>query len=174
MDRLLAGERPTYEANETDDMALNARTKRKHIEAAVKFIPVDEAHPLDYAAGGGGAWSPSLLTIALLGGWVVVTILLLMALHSFIIIGILPVAGVFFALNQPRGVLLTDHGVAALHRNFLNSRPDAIVGLDSAATLDRAVRHQVGYTKIHVATSTVWLKDSDLRRLRQCATHGMA
>ncbi|MDQ1369295.1 MAG: hypothetical protein QOF20_1648 [Acidimicrobiaceae bacterium] len=148
-------------------MALRERVKRKHIESAIKVLPADGARPIDYALGGGGSMSPRMLVLALVGGWVVVTVLLSVALHTLVVIGAIPLVIVSFALNQPRGVLLSDRGVALLRRSFLTSRPEAVVGLDSSASLGRAVKQQAGYTRIQVGPGQVWVKDSDLTRLRQ-------
>jgi hypothetical protein len=91
-------------------VALRERVKRKHIESAIKVLPADGARPIDYALGGGGSMSPRMLVLALVGGWVVVTVLLSVALHTLVVIGAIPLVIVSFALNQPRGVLLSDRG----------------------------------------------------------------
>ncbi len=150
-------------------MALRERTKRKHMEAAAALLPRDGAQPLDYALAAGSRMAPQLLSAAVIGGWLVVTVVLSLLLHTAVIIGAIPVLVVFFALKQPRGVIVTNHGIGLLRTSFWNGRPDATIGLDGAAALNQVLRRQGGYTQVQVANNPVWLKETDRRRLQPLA-----
>jgi hypothetical protein len=148
-------------------MALSARNRRKHLKKAVTLLPPDGAQPLDYALGGAGQLPPRLLSLALLGGWVVLTVLLSVVLQSIVVVGFLPMLVLFFLLNKPRGVLLTDRGVALLKCGILNGRPTDLISVDSVEALQRRAETRGGSTKIDVAGRPVWVRDKDLAAMSQ-------
>jgi hypothetical protein len=151
-------------------MALSARNKRKHIKKALTLLPPSDAQPLDYAVGGGGALAPRFLGLMLLGGWVMITIVLSLVLRTFVAVGALPMLAVFFGVNHPRAVLLTDRGAALLKCGFLNGRPTELIGTDVAEAVARPGDHQAGATRIHLGGQHIWLRDKDLARLAAMVT----
>lgn len=147
-------------------MNLSRRNKRKHIEKAVTMLPAGAGDPLDYRLGGGGSWPPKLLIWAVVGGLVGLSALLSVALGSVTVVGVIPALVVFFALTNPRGVLVTTAGVASLSCSFLNGRPNRLLAWDTWEALTRVVDERSGHTRIAVGRDPVWLKNGELAELR--------
>jgi hypothetical protein len=149
-------------------MGLSGRNKRKHITKAMTMLPAG-ATPLDYALGGGGGMAPARLRWLMLGGWVALTVVLSLALRTFVAAGVLPVLAVWFAVNQPRGVLLSDHGLASFRCGFFNGRPDQLMGIDGLLSLDQRVASDGSSTKLRIGDDEVWLSHKDLARFLDVA-----
>jgi hypothetical protein len=149
-------------------MGLSQRTKRKHVEKAMALLPAG-ATPLDYAAGGGGAMSPSRLRAFMIVGWIGLTLLLSMLLKTLVMVGALPMIAIYYAAAKPRGVLLTDHGLASLRRGFFNGRPDQVLGRDGLLCLDHRVGTDGSNTRLQIGEDQVWLSDRDLARFLDVA-----
>jgi hypothetical protein len=145
-------------------VGLSARNKRKHIDKALTFVPQDGARALDYSLGGAGGLPPTLLRWAFAGVWVALTIVLSVLLQTFAAVGVLPMIALFFAVNKPRGVLLTDRGMASLRCGFLNGRPTSLLGLAALTALDQRIERRSGSTKLQIGDDQVWLRDADLGR----------
>jgi hypothetical protein len=149
-------------------MALSARSKRKHVTKAMTMLPAG-ATPLDYAVGGAGGMPPARLRWVMVGGWVIVTVVLSLALKTFVAVGALPMIAVYFAVNKPRGVLLSDHGLASFRCGFVNGRPTQLLGLDGLLSLDKRVGVEGASTKLRVGDDEVWLTNRDLARFLDVA-----
>jgi len=149
-------------------MALSARSKRKHVTKAMTMLPAG-ATPLDYAVGGAGGMPPARLRWVMVGGWVIVTVVLSLALKTFVVVGVLPMIAVYFAVNKPRGVLLSDHGLASFRCGFVNGRPTQLLGLDGLLSLDKRVGVEGASTKLRVGDDQVWLTNRDLARFLDVA-----
>ena len=145
-------------------MGLSARNRRKHIDKAMALLPADGARPLDYALGGAGGLPPTALRWALLAGWIGLTLVLSLALRTFAAVGVLPMLAMYFALNRPRGVLLSDRGLASLKCGFFNGRPTELAGLGPLTSLDRRLAGQANSTKLQIGADEVWVADKDLAR----------
>ena len=148
---------------------MSQRTKRKHMEKAAGLVPQDGARALDYALGGAGGLPPSLLRWGLLGGWLVVTLVLSVLLKTFVAVGVLPMIAIYFAVNKPRGVLLSDRGLASLRCGFFNGRPTGLLGLAPLTALDLRIEARSGSTKLQIGDDQVWLADKDLARFLDAA-----
>ena len=153
-------------------MAMSARNKRKHVEKAMKMLPADGSRPLDYALGGAGSLPPRLLVIAVIGGAFAISAALSFAAGGVVILGALPMLAVYFGVNRPRGVLLTDRGVASFRCGFLNGRPTDLIGVDAATVLDRPTEQRAGSSKVQIGREAVWLTNRDLTRFTTTAQTG--
>lgn len=127
------------------------------------------ALPLDYALGGGGGMAPTRLRWVVFGGWLAVAVSLSLVLDTPIAVGLLPTIAIYFAVNKPRGVLLTDHGLASLQCGFFNGRPTQVLGLDGLASLDQRVAVEGTSTRLQVGPDQVWLHNKDLKRFLEVA-----
>jgi hypothetical protein len=150
-------------------MGLSARNRRKHMAKAMALVPQDGARPLDYALGGAGSLPPALLRWTIFGGWIAVTLVLSVLLKTFVAVGFLPMLGLFFLLNKPRGVLLSDRGLASLRCGFLNGRPTDLLGLGPLISLDQRLETKAENTKLQIGDDAVWLTHKDLARFLQVA-----
>ena len=148
---------------------MSQRTKRKHMEKAAGLVPQDGARALDYALGGAGGLPPSLLRWGLFGGWLVVTLVLSVLLKTFVAVGFLPMIAIYFAVNKPRGVLLSDRGLASLRCGFFNGRPTGLLGLAPLTALDQRIEARSGSTKLQIGDDQTWLADKDLARFLDLA-----
>ena len=149
-------------------MALSARNKRKHITKAMTMLPAG-ATPRDYALGGGGGVSPARLRWLAVAGWVGLTLVLSLVFQTLVVVGALPVIAAWFAVNKPRGVLLSDHGLASFRCGFFNGRPDQLLGIDGLMALDRRVASEGSTTRLRIGHDEVWLGNKDLGRFLEVA-----
>jgi len=92
-----------------------------------------------------------------------------LALKTFVVVGVLPMIAVYFAVNKPRGVLLSDHGLASFRCGFVNGRPTQLLGLDGLLSLDKRVGVEGASTKLRVGDDEVWLTNRDLARFLDVA-----
>ena len=115
------------------------------------------------------ALAPSLLRWGLLGGWLVVTLVLSVLLKTFVAVGVLPMIAIYFAVNKPRGVLLSDRGLASLRCGFFNGRPTGLLGLAPLTALDLRIEARSGSTKLQIGDDQTWLADKDLARFLDLA-----
>jgi len=149
-----------------EHMTLSKRNKLKHIEKAMSLLPQDGARPIDYAVANAGSMPSRQLSWLLLGGWLAVSVVLSAATGAPFIIGGLPLLAVYYAINQPRGLLLTDHGIALLQCGFLNGRPNLLVSLNHASMLTQRGETRAGATHVRLGNDLVWVRDADLHRLQ--------
>ncbi len=150
-------------------MGMSQRTKRKHMEKAAGLVPQDGARILDYALGGAGGLPPSLLRWALGAGWLALTLVLSVLLQTFVSVGFLPMIAIYFAVNKPRGVILSDRGLASLRCGFFNGRPTGLLGLAPLTALDQRIDARSGSTKLQIGDDQTWLADKDLARFLDLA-----
>lgn len=147
-------------------MGLSKRNKRKHLEKAMGMVPAGSGEPVDYALGGGGRWPPTQLAWMVIGGLVGLSVLLSLLLGGLTVVGVLPALAVYFALNNPRGVVVTTTGVASMSCSFLNGRPNRLLAWDARAALNTEHGSASGYTRIAIGQDAVWVKTRDLTALR--------
>jgi hypothetical protein len=114
--------------------------------------------------------SPKLPGLLLLGGWITITVVLSALLQGFAAVGGLPMLAIFFAVNNPRGVLLTDRGVALLKCGFLNGRPTDLVSVEVPEALTHTTEQQAGATRVHIGGHHIWVRDKDLAMLNAART----
>lgn len=146
-------------------MGLSQRNRRKHITKAMTMLPAG-TNPLDYAVGGGGSAPPRLLGLATIGGAAALSVLASMLLHSVTIIGALPMLAVYFAINKPRGVLLSDRGLALFTCGFLNGRPNQLLGTTDLTPLAGGSSPRAGSLHLSMGEHPVWLPERDVARFR--------
>lgn len=147
---------------------MSTRNKRKHVTKAMSMLPAG-ATPIDYAVGGGGSIAPARLRWLMLGGWLAVTVIASLALQTFFAVGALPMIALYFAANRPRGVILSDHGLASFRCAFWNGRPDQLLGIDGLLSLDQRVAADGSSTRLRIGQDEVWLSDRDLERFLDVA-----
>jgi hypothetical protein len=143
---------------------LSDRNKRKHMDKAVELLRGDGSRPIDYVMGGGGALPSNLLLGLVLLGAIGLSVAIYAATGTVTFIGGLVLVAVYFGLNQPRGVLLTDRGVASFRCGFLNGRPTDFVGGDHVQVLQQATERKAGARRVRIAGDQVWIKDKDADR----------
>ena len=146
-------------------MALSARNKKKHMAKAISMLPQDGFRPLDYSLGGGGTYPPAQLRLIILVGWLVVTAVISVLLQTLVIVGFLPMLFLYYALNNPRGVLLADRGLASFKCSFWNGRPTKLEGMGPLTSLDQRAETRGSNTKLQIGTDAVWLSHRDLNRM---------
>jgi hypothetical protein len=149
-------------------MGISRRTKVKHVQKAMTMLPAGAA-PLDYAVGGAGSMPPSHLRWLMLAGWAGLTLVLSLLFKTFVFVGALPLIAIYFAVNQPRGVLLSDKGLASFRCGFVNGRPNQLLGIDGLTSMDRRVATEGSNTRLRIGDDEVWLSNRDLRRFLDIA-----
>jgi hypothetical protein len=143
-------------------MPLNDRNRRKHMAAAQKLLPNGTA--FGYAIGRSGA-NPSVVVTAMVVTSLAFSVVLLVATGSFVIVGLLPMLVVQHFISPPRGIVVTDAGVALTKRSLMNGMPHDVV-----ATMAHGYVHpsevSLGQVKILVGTEPVWMSRREETALR--------
>jgi hypothetical protein len=152
-------------------MNLSARNKRKHAEKAMRLLPAGNDRPIEYAIGGGGSAPPRVIGMWVVGGGVAFCVAVSLLVHGVVIVGALPMLAVYFAINEPRGVLLTERGAALFKSSFLNGQPSSLLALDASTALGRPVSRRAGSTRIQIGNQLVWLRDQDLSTFQSQFAH---
>jgi hypothetical protein len=144
------------------------RQRRKHLTKAQKLIP--EAKVQDYVFAVTGPY-PVTANLWLLVGAVGITVLLSAATGQFVAPGGLLILGVKYLLNEPRGIVLADHGVAVVKRGFVTGKPGSVLVRVAASVLEAPIVETHGkHTKIRIADQELWLKSGEHNRLRTAAS----
>jgi len=131
------------------------RARRKSIEAArPQLHPTSQ--PLAYAIGVGGP-SPGRTLGLVLGGAVAVTVALSALTGGFVAPGMVAVVAVFWAVNPPRGLVVTTNGVAVMKRSMLTGKPTEMRLLAPLAALATPVQRSGPWSAYGVGPEEVWL-----------------
>ncbi|MGH9021529.1 MAG: hypothetical protein ACRDV9_00255 [Acidimicrobiia bacterium] len=139
-------------------MSLSERYQRKSIQQAQVLLG-DEVKVLDHAPGYAGP-HPYVTVCA------IVIPVLLLALLTGRLIGGIPIILAGYAVNKPRGLVLTNQGVTVFKRSVLVGRltqPIATLPAESLTAVSAPA--QMGYLRIPLAAERVWIRDKDQRRM---------
>lgn len=139
-------------------MSLSERYQRKSIQQAQAVLG-DEVKVLDHAPGYAGP-HPYLTAAGIIGA------VLLMALLTGRLLGGIPIILAGYAINKPRGVVLTDRGFTVFKRSiFLGKLTEPMATLPATALTVEGGPKQMGYLRIPLAAERVWIREKDQRRM---------
>jgi len=144
-------------------VALRRRQRQRLAKKVQKVLP--DVRILGVGVGTAGP-DPRLLLWAFLGGYLAITLLVSLALRTFVAPGGLLSLAVFFAVSRPRYVVLTDRGVAVLKRGILRGTPKDVTARVDAGILERASAVSHERRQLDLGSERVWIKDSEVRALR--------
>ena len=147
-------------------MAMTERNRRKSVQAAQKLLP--GVNITGYAVGRAGS-NPTLVVLAMLGTLVVVVGGLMALTGTLILPGAIPVLLVQHALSPPRGVVVTDQGVALARRSVWTGRPAGIVSTMAHGYV-QPTETSMGRVKVMVGHEPVWLPTREEAILRRAMT----
>jgi hypothetical protein len=149
-------------------VGISERSRRRSIEAARGLLPPNPIQ--SYATAVTGQYPP-MVTGALLGGWAALFAASIALIGGVIVPGGLVVFAIKHALNNPRGVLVVDGGVALMRRSFVHGRPNAVEALlPTGSILPRSSRGS--YVELQVGPEVVWMHKKEYDRLLAAGSGG--
>lgn len=143
-------------------MALNDRNRRKQMAAGQKLLPSGTA--LGYAIGRSGA-NPVVVVLAMVGASLALSVVMMVATGSVVILGLLPLLIVQHYISPPRGIVVADAGVALTKRSLMNGKPYDVVATMPHGYI-QPTEASLGRVKIMVGDEPVWMAKREEAVLR--------
>ena len=149
-------------------MALSTSARKKHAQQAITLLPPGTTMRA-YVIGRAHA---RITNEAIIGGVIFAVAFIVALMLGYILIpGGLLALYVFHQTRPPRGVAVTDQGLAVLGRNLWNSRPNKVIALLPPARIGPAAPS--GSVVVQLGTERITFTNKELRMLAD-ATASMA
>jgi hypothetical protein len=151
-------------------VSLGEQARQRRMTEAMALLGRDDVRAVDYRVVGTGGLPPRRLLLVVGGVALAIVAVIAVAAQVLITGGALPVVAVcviYQVLNRPRGLLVTDRGMALLQLSPFSGRPKPMLdGLVDTDGLDQPVETSSVYGRIRVGEHTAWVKIEDLQRLQ--------
>ena len=151
-------------------MSLSNSNRKAGLKKAQKMIP--ESRVVAYIVGRTGP-QPVLAGLALLGGFVAISLLIMVATGAVLVPGLLVFVVVQHFLTPPRSLIVCDHGLALTKRSLLNGRPEDIVARLPHAAVE-GIEKEAGRFRLDLGVEHIWLTKLEEGLLREALTPYLA
>jgi len=139
-------------------MALSARSRRSRIQDVGRLLG-DSTPIRGYGQAVEGPSPAQTITVLLLGA-VVFALVVSLAVGGFVAPGFLVLLFVYWAINPPRAVALTDDSVVLLKRSRLTAKPTAVIGRFPLDVLT-SVGPNGSYWRFLMGSDNVWVSKKE-------------
>jgi hypothetical protein len=142
---------------------LSDNSRKKGFAAAQQLLGPD-VNVIDYSVGMSGSW-PTGVVLTMLAAWLLLTVALMLLLHTLVIVGVIPMIALRYLLNRPVGIATAPQGVALLERSFWNGRPNAVAALLPAGAL-LATEDRGNWVQLLAPPHSFWITKRELPRVQ--------
>ena len=145
-------------------MALSKRTRAKRLATAEDIVDTD-GHVVAYAQGVTGP-HPTTSMLVMLGTLGLVVLVLVVTTGQYVIPGALAIWTARYYLNGPRGVAVTDRGVALMRGSFWTLKPTVVLAKVPLTTLE-PTRETENFVCLDFFVEHVWLSKKEFAALSE-------
>jgi len=148
-------------------MATRQRTRNKGLQASQKLLG-STTRAIAYGIGLIGP-DPRATTAFIVVGAVVLVLLFVFVAGAIVIPGVLALALIYYAIDQPTAVVVTSTGLAILTRSVVSGRPKKLLFVVPLGVFaDSEVRTSRGF--VELPAERVWLRKREFELLSSAAT----
>lgn len=145
---------------------MRQRTRNKRLRASQTLLG-STTRAMAYGIGLMGP-DPRQTTIYIVGGAIVLVILFAVVAGPVVIPGVLALALIFYAIDQPAAVVVTNTGVAILTRSVFTGRPKKLLSVVPLSDVADS-RVQPSGSFVELPSERIWLRKREFEFLASAA-----